>query len=55
MVVKQRSSSGQRVVKQWSNRGQPGRYGLGSPIAFSYFRASYDNYCLELYARLRGD
>jgi len=31
------------------------KYNLGAPIAWSYFKASYDNYVLELYAKLKGD
>jgi len=30
-------------------------YGLGAPVAWSYFKAEFDNYVLELYARLKGD
>jgi len=40
---------------KWSCHKFAEEFGLGAPIGFSYFKASYDNYCLELYAALRGD
>mmetsp|Transcript_15131 Transcript_15131/g.37901 ORF Transcript_15131/g.37901 Transcript_15131/m.37901 type:complete len:285 (-) Transcript_15131:351-1205(-) len=31
------------------------KYELGTPIGFTYFKAEYDNYVPELYAKLKGD
>jgi len=31
------------------------KYELGTPIGFTYFKAEYDNYVPELYARLKGE
>uniref|UniRef100_A0A7S0H8Z1 Phosphatidylethanolamine-binding protein n=1 Tax=Hanusia phi TaxID=3032 RepID=A0A7S0H8Z1_9CRYP len=40
---------------KWSVSNFAEKYELGAPVAWSFFKAEFDNYVMELDAKLRGD